>query len=87
MNSIPMWDMLSRMEPGTNVKAHAREQAKHWRGRMKDIEKWVERQCANITKPMVYQAAEKASQFQAEAERWDELAKCVRKVEGKWVIV
>ncbi len=87
MNSIPMWDMLSRMEPGTNVKAHARERAKHWRSRIKDIEKWVERQCGTITKPMVYQAAEKASQFQAEAERWDELSKCVRKVEGKWVIV
>ena len=82
-----MWDMLSRMEPGVNVKAHARERAKHWRSRIKDIEKWVERQCGTITKPMVYQAAEKASHFQAEAERWDQLAKCVRKVEGKWVIV
>lgn len=87
MNSIPMWEMLSRLDADVNVKTHARERAKHWRGRMKDIEKWVERQCTNITKPMVYQAAEKASEFQAEAERWDELAKCVRKVEGKWVIV
>ena len=87
MNSIPMWEMLSRLEPNTNVKTHARERAKYWRGRMKDVEKWVERQCTTITKPMVYHAAEKASEFQAEAERWDQLAKCVRKVEGKWVIV
>lgn len=87
MRSIPMWEMLSRLDADVNVKTHARSRAKYWRGRMKEVEKWVERQCANITKPMVYQAAEAASKFQAEAERWDELAKCVRKVEGKWVIV
>ena len=86
MNSMPMWDMLSRMEPDTDVKSHARERAKYWRGRMKEIERWVERS-KTITKPMVYQAAEKASQFQAEAERWDALAQCVRRVSGQWVIV
>ena len=86
MNSMPMWEMLSRMEPGTNVKTHARERAKYWRGRMKEVERWVERSKA-ITKPMVYEAADKASQFQAEAERWDELARSVRRVSGKWVIV